>query len=199
MKKMMSMTLGVLVLACSAPGADLHLGQTLAEWRTQLEASDRTDRLLASRAVGEMAIAGVRGADKALFAAIGHQDSGVRYWAVVATGQMGQRGKPGLSRLRRALRDPAPEVRCWAAYASVQLGEADRAMPVLIEDLGNEERGARLQAAHALDALGEKARSATEALKKALDDEFDYVKRTARHALWVLGERSCPYQNCESE
>ncbi len=73
MKKMMSMTLGVLVLACSAPGADLHLGQTLAEWRTQLEASDRTDRLLASRAVGEMAIAGVRGADKALFAAIGHQ------------------------------------------------------------------------------------------------------------------------------
>ena len=87
----------------------------------------------------------------------------------------------------------------YSSYASVRLGEADRAMPVLIEDLGNEERGARLQAAHALDALGEKARPATEALKRALDDEFDYVKRTARHALWVLGERSCPYQNCEAE
>ena len=199
MKTIVSLLLGLLLLACSAPGAELHLGQTLAEWRSQLEAPDRTDRLLASRAIGEMAIAGVHGADKALFAAIGRHDSGVRYWAVVATGQMGQRGKPGLSRLRRALRDPAPEVRCWAAYASVQLGEADRAIPVLIEDLGNEERGARLQAAHALDALGEKARPAIEALKKALDDDFDYVKRTARHALWVLGERSCPYQNCESE
>ncbi len=199
MKTIMSLPLGVLLLACSAPGAELHLGQTLAEWRTQLEAPNRTDRLLASRAIGEMAIAGVRGADKVLFAAIGSQDSAVRYWAVVATGQMGQRGKPGLSRLRRALRDPAPEVRCWAAYASVQLGEADRAMPVLIEDLGNEERGARLQAAHAIDALGEKARPATEALKKALDDEFNYVQRTAWHALWVLGERSCPYRECEAE
>ena len=189
MNTIMSLLPGLLLLACSAPGAELHLGQTLAEWKTQLEAPDRTDRLLASRAIGEMAIAGVRGADKALFAAIGRQDSAVRYWAVVAAGQMGQRGKPGLSRLLRALRDPTPEVRCWAAYASIHLGEADRAMPVLIEDLGNEERGARLQAAHALDALGE----------KALDDEFDYVKRTARHALWVLGERSCPYQNCEAE
>ncbi len=199
MKVMMSIMLGALLLARSAPCADLHLGQTLAEWKTQLEAPGRTDRLLAARAIGEMAIAGVRGADKALFAAIGHRDSGVRYWAVVATGQMGPRGKPGVSRLRRALRDPAPEVRCWAAYASVRLGEADRAMPILIEDLGNEERGARLQAAHAIDALGEQARPATEALKKALDDEFDYVKRTSRHALWVLGERSCPYQNCEAE
>ena len=199
MKTIRSLLPGVLLLACSAPCADLHLGQTLAQWKKQLEAPERTDRLLASRAIGEMAIAGVRGADKALFAAIGHKDSAVRYWAVVATGQMGERGKAGVSRLRRALRDPAPEVRCWAAYASVQLGEADRAMPVLIEDLGNEERGARLQAAHALDALGEKARPATEALKKALDDEFDYVKRTARHALWVLGERSCPYQKCEAE
>ena len=199
MKLMMSIMLLALLLARSAPCLDLHLGQTLAEWKTQLQAPDRTDRLLASRAIGEMAIAGARGADKALFAAILHRDSGVRYWAVVATGEMGPRGKPGVSQLRRALRDATPEVRCWAAYASVRLGDGDRAMPVLIEDLGNEERGARLQAAHALDALGEQARPATEALKKALDDEFDYVKRTARHALWVLGERSCPYQNCEAE
>lgn len=191
-------TLGALLLAVSLAAQDaVHLGKTLKQWQADLTSAERLDRLLAARAVGEMAAADRRGAAKALFEAMDHEDSAVRYWAAVAVGQMGGRGKPAAKSLRRALRDEAPEVRAWAAFALANLGGLEEALPVLRDLLSHPNRGARLQAAHVLDALGPQAAEAADALKQALDDDFDYVQRVARHALWTLGERPCPYRQCD--
>ncbi len=190
--------LGALLLAASLAAQDaVHLGKTLAQWRADLTSAERLDRLIAARAVGEMAIAGRQGAAKALFEAMAHDDGAVRYWAVVAVGQMGDRGRPAAGPLRAALRGETPEVRAWAAFALAGLGSLDEALPALRNLLSHPNRGVRLQAAHVLDALGPQAAGAADALKQALDDDFDYVRRVARHALWTLGERPCPYRQCD--
>ena len=40
MKTITTLMLSVLLLACSAPCADLHVGQTLAEWKRQIESPE---------------------------------------------------------------------------------------------------------------------------------------------------------------
>ena len=192
------LNLGALVLAASLAAEDsAHLGKTLQQWQADLASTERLDRLLAARAIGEMAIADRRGAAQVLFEAIAHEDSAVRYWAAVAAAQMGARGKPAAKALRNALRDEAPEVRAQAAFALANLGSSAEALPVLRDLLSHPNRGVRLQAAHVLDALGPQAAGAADALRQVLDDDFDYVRRVARHALWTLGERPCPYRQCD--
>ncbi len=187
----------LLAVATLAAKDEPHLGKTLAQWQSDLASTDRLDRLIAARSIGEMAIANQPGAAKAIFAALSHEDSAVRYWAVVAAGQMGSRAKPASRSLQAALSDDTPEVQAWAAFALAKLGRDDEAIPVLAKLLSHPNRAARLQAIHALDALGPDAAAATEALKQVLDDEFDDVQRVARHALWTLGERPCPYRECQ--
>jgi len=186
----------LLLLAPLALAAQTHLGRSLDQWRMQLGADNRVERLLAARSLGEMAIAGDAGASEAIFAALDHEDSGVRYWAAVATGEMGESARPAADQLEAKLQDPAPEVRVWAAYAVVQLGRPDLGLQTLIEQMSNPEQGARLQAVTALDQLGQAAAPAIPELAEAVDDSFDYVQRIARHALWTLGQRPCPYQEC---
>ena len=103
----------------------------------------------------------------------------------------------GRAVLERLLEDEAPEVRIQAAVALIRAGEAPKALQTLEESLGHRNRGVRLQAAHAADAIGDNAKPLADALHKAVEDDFDYVQRVARHALWALGERQCPYQTCE--
>lgn len=191
------LALALMAASSLAAATKPHLGKSLQEWSAQLDSTDRTERLLAARALGEMAVAGDAEAVKAVFQSMDHADSAVRFWAVVAAGQMGERARPAVARLQKALEDDAPEVRAWAAYALAKLGRTDEGVQALIRLVDNPEKGARLQALHALDELGTDARPATEALRKAVDDEFDYVQRVARHALWVLGERPCPYKECQ--
>jgi HEAT repeat protein len=185
-------------LAASLPGAEaVHLGKSLQQWQADLASSDRTTRLLAARSIGEMGVAGDQGALEALTSALSHDDSAVRYWAAVALGDMADNAAGAKSTLESRLKDEAPEVRVWAAYALARQGQAAEGVPVLIEVLGNPERGARLQAITALDQLGETGRPAAAAMQLAVKDDFDYVGRIARHALWVLGERPCPYRDCD--
>lgn len=189
--------LAILTTAVLSAAAPVHLGKSLDQWQADLTSADRTTRLLAARSVGEMGIADADGALEALTSALASDDSAVRYWAAVALGEMGARSAPAKSALQTATTDEAPEVRVWAAYALVKQGDASAGVPVLIEILQGEERGARLQAITALDQLGQAARPAVPQLKKAVGDDFDYVGRIARHALWVLGERPCPYRDCD--
>ena len=172
----------VAALAAPAPAADsgTHLGKQLAEWRVELDSSNRVERLVAARAIGEMAIAGGKGADKALTALAHHEDPAVRYWTVVALGRMGGRARFAKGALQRALADEAADVRVWAARALVGLGEDEQAVPVLVEELQGPEAAARLHAAHALDDIAEHAKPAIPALERAVEDEFDYVQRVAR-------------------
>ncbi len=192
------LNLGALVLAASLTAEDsAHLSKTLQQWQADLISTERLDRLIAARSIGEMAIAAQRGAAEVLFDAIAHEDSAVRYWAAAAAAQMGSRGKPAAISLRNALRDEAPEVRAQAAFALANLGNSNEALPILSGLLSHPNRGVRLQAVHVLDALGPQAAEAADALRQSLEDDFDYVRRVARHALWTLGERPCPYRQCD--
>jgi HEAT repeat protein len=189
----MAAALGLVALQA----AELHLGQTLEQWQAQLDGAERLERLRAARSIGEMALADHPGAADALWRAIGHEDSGVRYWAVVAAGQLGERARPAGGRLVRALDDEAPEVRIWAGFALARSGDAERGIEAIVRELANPEKGVRLQAVHAADELGTAARTAIPALQAAVKDDFDYVARVARHALWVMNERDCPYRDCD--
>ena len=195
---MTRLLLSTLLLAVALSAAEpVHLGKSLGEWKADLASSERTTRLLAARSLGEMGIAGADGALEALTTALASEDSAVRYWAAVALGEMGSRAASAKPALEKAMQDDAPEVRVWAAHALVRQGDAAAGVAALADVLGSEERGARLQAITALDQLGEAGRPAVPQLKKAVGDDFDYVGRIARHALWVLGERPCPYRDCD--
>ncbi|MEZ5365858.1 MAG: HEAT repeat domain-containing protein [Bryobacterales bacterium] len=193
----MRLLLTFALFAAALPAAeDLHLGRSLEQWNKELKAG--IARAPAGRASpGRDGLAGNQGALDALTAALANKDSAVRFWSAIALGEMGDRAATAQQALEKALQDPTPEVRVWAAYALARQGRADAGVPVLIEVLGDPERGARLQAVTALDQLGETGRPAAEAMKQAVSDDFDYVGRIARHALWALGERACPYRNCD--
>ena len=187
-----------LALATPSVGQDAeHVGKTLANWQADLNSDRQIDRMLAARAIGEMSIANRTGASQALVQALSHDDSAVRYWAAVAAAELDRPLEVGRAVLERLLEDEAPEVRIQAAVALIRAGEAPKALQTLEESLGHRNRGVRLQAAHAADAIGDNAKPLADALHKAVEDDFDYVQRVARHALWALGERQCPYQTCE--
>ena len=188
------------ILALATPllaQASQHLGRTLAEWQADLESDRSIDRLLAVRSIGEMALAGEAGAAEALFGAMGHEDGSVRFWAAAAAAHLAEPFPSGETVLREALKDPVPEVQVQAALAQIGSKADQEALATLSRLLSHPNRGVRLHAAHAADSLGKRASPLTEELRTALNDEFDYVQRVARHALWTLGERPCPYRSCE--
>ena len=187
-----------LVLAVPSAGQDAkHVGKTLAAWQSELQSARQVDRMLAARAIGEMAIANQAGASKALVQALSHDDSAVRYWGAVAAAELDRPLEVGRAVLEGLLEDEAPEVRIRAAVALIRAGDAQKALKTLEESLRHRNRGVRLHAAHAADAIGDSAKPLASALQAAVEDDFDYVQRVARHALWALGERPCPYRTCE--
>lgn len=188
----------VLASLGAASGQNLtHAGKTLAEWQAGLDSSEQIERLLAVRAIGEMAIARNLEAESSVISALEHADGAVRYWALVAISELDRPGVAGVEALERLLGDSVPENRVHAAVALIRSGENSQALATLGELLKHKNRGVRLQAVHAADALGESARPLTDTLRKSVEDDFDYVQRVARHALWALGERPCPYRACE--
>ncbi len=174
-----------------------HLGKTLIKWRAELDSATRVERLLAARAIGEMAIADRPGSREALFAALEHSDSAVRFWSATAAAYFPEAYSPGARALELALEDAVPEVRIQAALALLLWGQDEPALRILEEGLAHPNRGVRLHAVHAADAIGDKAAGLATALRKAVSDDFDYVQRVARHALWTLNLRPCPYRTCE--
>ncbi len=190
----------VVALAVAIPAAAQspeHLGKTLGAWQEDLNAPAGIDRLLAIRSIGEMAIASRPGASAALEAALAHEDDSVRYWAAAAAVHLPSLTAEFRRALRTTLEDSTPEVQVQSAHALIVAGEGASAIETLAGLLSHRNRGVRLQAAHALDAVGTSAAPAADSLRAAMDDEFDYVRRVARHALWTLGERPCPYEDCE--
>ena len=191
-----AIALGLVICVHLAGQSSAHLGRELDQWQADLEAPGQVVRLLAARAIGEMAIADHEGAEEALFAALGHEDGSVRFWAATAAAHLPDLDESRLGSLRKALADEVPEVRVQAALGLVGQGEVGDALSVLAEAMRHRNRGVRLHAVHAADAIGEAAAPIAEDLRVAMDDDFDYVQRVARHALWTLGERPCPYREC---
>ncbi|MCY4188530.1 MAG: HEAT repeat domain-containing protein [Bryobacterales bacterium] len=192
--------LPVVALVLIAPAvspAQEHLGKTLGQWQAGLESASQIDRLLAIRSVGEMAIRQQPGAADALLGAFAHGDGCVRYWAAVAAMHLPPPDGKLQKLLLNALGDSVPEVRIQAARALIGTPAEQEALRTLAALLSHRNRGVRLQAAHAADAIRGKAAPLAAELQAALDDEFDYVQRVARHALWTLEQRPCPYRECE--
>lgn len=99
---------------------------------------------------------------------LGGEDAAVRYWAAVGLRALGADAAPATDALRKALRDPSPNVRIEAAAALAGLGHAEEAMHVLTREMEGEQADARLHAARALQLLGETARPAFPAMQTAL-------------------------------
>jgi len=115
------------------------------------------------------------------------EDAAVRYWAAIGLGNLGQEATSTKDLLANHLEDPSPSVRLAAARALCNMNLDDRALPVLIQELGSDREWVRLNAAIVLDSIGDKARPAIPALKEALKDKQNkYVVRVANHALNVM-------------
>jgi HEAT repeat protein len=174
---------------CQAPDPEF-VGKPLSEWNGLLDSTDRHDRLSAVRAVGEIARQHPddSAAIPSLRAALKHSDGAVRHWAVRSVNALGETAGDFEDDLRERLADEITDVRIWAAYGLCRLGKIDEALPVLADALADTNGGARLHAAHALEALGEDARPVVEALRGVLGDEFGYPDRVAGRFLKSLGE-----------
>ena len=166
------------------------MGRALGEWNTRIDSEERLDRLASVRAMGEIARRDPQalGAVDAVLTASSHDDRAVRYWAVRSLAEMADPGRPAIERLQSVLNDSASEVRIWAAYGLCRHGNTEAGLPVLINGLRSQNGGVRLQAAHALESLGESSAPVVEALKGVLGDEFGYPDRVARRILKNLGE-----------
>lgn len=189
-----------ILLAVGGPLAaqsEKHLGRSAEQWQAGLHSERGIERLLAARSIGEMAIKGMDGASDALFEALEHADGSVRYWAAVAAVNIPEKSDRLIETVSGMLQDDVPEVRVQAAQALTGSSHREAALETIRQALSHPNRGVRLQAAHAADAIGDKARPLADALQVAVGDSFDYVQRVARHALWAMGERPCPYRDCD--
>ena len=92
-------------------------------------------------------------------------DPTVRFWAAVGLTAQGQAARPAAEALRRALDDERPSVRTAAAQALCGLGECERALAALLDNLRSQQPYVSLRAANALDHLGERARPALPAME----------------------------------
>jgi uncharacterized sulfatase len=113
-------------------------------------------------------------------------DAAVRYWAVLGLGALGDKAQSAIEPLLAALKDTSPSVRLGAAEALVGLGQAEAALPVVIEGLEHGNEWVSLHAAQILDRLDDKARPALEAMKQAHEKTNKYVGRVLEHTLQQL-------------
>ena len=110
------------------------------------------------------------------------EDAAVRFWAVIGLTNLAAADEAFRTALKKALADPSAEVQIAAAEALCRIDREDAALPVLIASLAHESQWVRLQAANALDRIGDKSRPAVEAMKKAVEDQ----SRENLFVCWVL-------------
>ena len=119
------------------------------------------------------------------------EDSAVRFWAVIGLTNTARREEPVVDALQRALNDPSVEVRIVAAEALCRIDRESVAvaLPVLLDTLMHKSEWVRLQAANSLDRIGQKARPAIDAIRKAAEDpsrENMFVRWVMAHTLQQL-------------
>jgi len=139
--------------------------------------------------LGEIALLASTGKEALpkLIAAMDDEDAAIRYWGATGIGNIGKNGAEAERKMVAALQDGSVSVRVAAARALCMMGKPGQALPVLIESLSSEYEWGRLQAAIVLDGIGQQARPAEEALKKALADQPNkYITRVANHTLNVM-------------
>jgi HEAT repeat protein len=191
-------TAGLLALVVSpvvAGAQEKFLGRTADEWSAELTAAKSQRRVHAAWALAQLAGRSDDGPlDHEQFAElvklISDGDPSIRYWGVVGLAAIAQRqekGDGGRSAVANALlpllEDKSPAPRIAAAEAMGHLGQADRALPVLVAAMNDPQESVRIQAVAALEKLGAAARPADSTLRAATSDSSEYVKRISIRAL----------------
>jgi uncharacterized sulfatase len=106
-----------------------------------------------------------------LISSLDDQDVPVRYWAATGLAALGPDAEPASEELTKALTDAAPNVRFAAAEALCHVGQATKALPVLVAGLKNQDPVVRLHAAMTLVAIGDLAHPVAASMRKAMERE----------------------------
>lgn len=107
----------------------------------------------------------------------------VRYWCVVGLHVHAPDREAAREAARPLLEDDAASVRVAAAQALCDWGDAEEALPVLVEALSHPLDSARLFAVTALGRIGEAARPALPALRRAMEDPYQDVVKVTKYTL----------------
>ena len=164
------------------PEAEIEIREKAAGSRFDiLRGKNKLNAQLGS--VAAMASAGVY-ALPSMIQSMQHSDAAVRYWGATGVGNVGKTAVNARQPMIDALKDKSPSVRIAAARALAKLGDLESALPVLEMELQSEHQWGRLAAAIVLDEMGDQARPAIPALKKALVNQPNkYIVRVANRAL----------------
>lgn len=141
--------------------------------------------------VAEMASFGEPANLPALVQKLNDPNPMIRYWAATGCIILGKEAHPAGQALFGALHDPEAAVRIAAAEALYQLGEKEKVLEVLIQELQNSNKMARVQALNVLDAMGADARPSLVAVERLASDmlqDQDYDIRAANRLIQKLTE-----------
>ena len=126
--------------------------------------------------------------ERHMIAGLQDADAAVRYWCAIGLSLSSSNSTAALDALRSALKDAAPIVRVAAADVLRHLGGDPQVLPTLVAAMSDENEWVRLFAANAMQRLGEGARSALQAARRAAKDKNSYVVRVANRIVTQLGE-----------
>jgi len=181
--------------AVAVTAEDLFLGRSLDEWNEVLTSSEGSRRAYAAWGIARLAsrIAGGP-SDQIAFAElvklVSDSDPAVRCWGISGLTEFAQRLGPKdggqtavINALSPLLEDVASSPRVSAAESLGLLGQPAKALPVLVAGMRDRHEAIRMQAALALEKLGNAARPVEQALRDATYDPSDAVKAIARRAL----------------
>jgi HEAT repeat protein len=130
----------------------------------------------------------------ALTAMVNDENDSLRYSAVFALGEIGPAAAEATSALVGNVKNPKEKDPFLTFASALALSRihpdnervAKRVVPILITGLKHERANVRMETAHALGDIGEEAKSATAALREALDDADEQVRSAAATALGMI-------------
>lgn len=182
----------------AAQAQDAFLGRSVEQWSATLANGKGQERVEAAWALAQIAgrEAGSAG-DHIQFAElvklISDSDPSVRYWGVLGLAGYARPLKASdsgrgaaLNTLAPLLDDKAPAPRIVAAAALGQLGQTEKALPILVAALSDPQEATRIQAIAALEQLGPAAKPVEQAIQGATSDSSEYVKRISERAIKKL-------------
>jgi HEAT repeat protein len=163
-----------------------------------LNSSTQTERTYAAWAIGQIATERAGSPNDQVYFAelvklIHDNDPTVRYWGVLGLAGYANKlpakdgGKTAVANaVAPLLEDKAAAPRIAAAQTLGMIGQPDKALPVLVAAMSDPQDSVRIQAATALEKLGNSARPAIATLEKGTADSSEYVKRISERSLQSL-------------
>ncbi len=175
-----------MILARMGPKAKMAVPALLASLGDE-DPKTRREILFALGSIGPAA----SGAVPALMQSLDDEDMNVRYSAAFALGRIGPAAAAAEPVLGENLDSPDKFLALVSAWALAHIApHGDRtlskAMPLLVEGLGNSAASVRIEAAAALGVLGPKAKAAVVPLRKLLAAGNEQVKAAAKKALEAI-------------